>query len=491
MGFIRFFPLFSISHLGLLGCCIHHTGNESNLKSSSFAADSFAVPVVGIQASMPFTSHLRRLYFFFLHTRQKSSSTSIPKNMVRVRDHGFDNYMEVEKKVRQTLKIQSLILSQPSETIPIARLDSLARRVHGLKPNEAGAFLLKHPHVFHVYEHPVQRVLWCRLTPRAQRQVEEEATAIQNMIPDAVFRLRKLVMLSNSGRIRLEHIRIARRDFGLPDDFEESIILKHPEFFRLVGPGSDVNEPRSKYVEMIHNQEAHDSPKVNVCAIDRVREWEYRKNGYDAEDSRFSFSINFPPGFKIGKYFRVAMWKWQRIPYWSPYEDVSGYDLRSLEARRRMEKRAVAVIHELLSLMVEKKTTMERIAHFRQAMDLPNKMKEFLLQHQGIFYISTRGNQGKLHTVFLREAYRRGDLVEPNELYIARRNLGELLLMSAKKVNLDRALTSFGRGWGGFSGKVGRRESLIDDRYHKQRGEEEEEKDDCSDDSGVESGFFE
>ena len=79
-----------------------------------------------------------------------------------------------------------------------------------------------------------------------------------------------------------------------------------------------------------------------------------------------------------------------------------------------MEKRAIATIHELLSLTVEKKITLERIAHFRMAKNLPKKLKDFLLQHQGIFYVSTRGNQGKLYTVFLREAYRKGELIEPN-----------------------------------------------------------------------------
>ncbi|KAG4991626.1 hypothetical protein JHK87_025083 [Glycine soja] len=61
-----------------------------------------------------------------------------------------------------------------------------------------------------------------------------------------------------------------------------------------------------------------------------------------------------------------------------------------------MEKRAIATIHELLSLTVEKKITLERIAHFRMAKNLPKKLKDFLQQHQGIFYVSTRGNQGKL-----------------------------------------------------------------------------------------------
>lgn len=112
--------------------------------------------------------------------------------------------------------------------------------------------------------------------------------------------------------------------------------------------------------------------------------------------------------------------------------------LRSLEAQKRMEKRAVAMIHELVSLTVEKKITLERIAHFRLAMNLPKKLKDFLLQHQGIFYISTRGNHGKLHTVFLRESYRKGDLMEANELYLARRKLADLILVSPRKACFDK-----------------------------------------------------
>ncbi|GJN19985.1 hypothetical protein PR202_gb07306 [Eleusine coracana subsp. coracana] len=59
--------------------------------------------------------------------------------------------------------------------------------------------------------------------------------------------------------------------------------------------------------------------------------------------------------------------------------DVSGHDLRSLEAQCRMENRVVTAIHELLSLTVEKRTTLERLALFREALGVPQKIKEFLL----------------------------------------------------------------------------------------------------------------
>ncbi|KAK6926283.1 Plant organelle RNA recognition domain [Dillenia turbinata] len=156
--------------------------------------------------------------------------------------------------------------------------------------------------------------------------------------------------------------------------------------------------------------------------------------GIEEENIRFSVLVNFPPGFKIGKYYKIVVLKWQRLPFRSPFEDVSAYDLRSLEEQKRMEKRAVATIHELLSL------TVERIAHFRMAMDLPKKLKVFLLQHQGMFYLSTRGNHGKLHTVFLRDAYKRGELIEPNDLYLGRGKSGELVLLSPRKAKVDMDL---------------------------------------------------
>ncbi|GMH28136.1 hypothetical protein Nepgr_029979 [Nepenthes gracilis] len=404
------------------------------IKFFALTASKFRTAQLGSKPTIVYFIH-EALGINVTFTRLKSQSTSIPKRQERVRDHGYDNYMEIEKKMRKVLKFEDLILSQTNQCLPTARLDTLACRL-GFKQFEAGRFVLKFPHIFDIYEHPVQRVLYLRLTRKAHLQIHRENSAIIAQIPESVTRLRKLLMLSNTGRLRLEHVRIARKEFGLPDDFEYSVVLSYPQYFRLF----DATENRNKYIEAVGRD-----PDLAVCAIEKAREKEYRIKGIDAEDIRFSFIVNFPPGFKIGKYYKIAMWKWQRLPYWSPYEDVSGYDMRSLEAQKRMEKRAVATIHELLSLTVEKKITLERIAHFRIAMNLPNKLKDFLLQHQGIFYISTRGNHGKLHTVFLREAYRKGELIEPNDLYLARRSLGDLILLSPRKAPLDRELVSYRR----------------------------------------------
>ena len=75
-------------------------------------------------------------------------------------------------------------------------------------------------------------------------------------------------MMSRTGRLRLEHVRIARREFGLSDDFEYSVILKYPQFFRLF----DALETRNKCIEIVERD-----PMLAVCAIEKVRERVQRK----------------------------------------------------------------------------------------------------------------------------------------------------------------------------------------------------------------------
>ncbi|MCD7470983.1 Protein ROOT PRIMORDIUM DEFTIVE 1 [Datura stramonium] len=326
-----------------------------------------------------------------------SQSTSIPRNQQRIRDHGYDDYMEVEKKTRKVMKFQEL-LHQPNSMIAISRLDMLARcsRVQTIRSREVYSQI---PACFRgIRTSSSENIILQAHSVNHCFQIEQEKQALLAQLPQAVTRLRKLLMLSNTGRLRLEHVRIARKEFGLPDDFEFSVVLKYPKYFRLF----DAKETRNKYIEVVERD-----PQLAVCAVENVREREYREKGGEEENVRFSFKVNFPPGFKIGKYYKIAVWKWQRLPYWLPYEDISGYDLRSLEAQKRMEKRAVATIHELLSLTVEKKITLERITFQVGDGFALGSWKDFLLQHQGIFYISTRGNQGKLHTVFLREVYKK------------------------------------------------------------------------------------
>jgi hypothetical protein len=58
-------------------------------------------------------------------------------------------------------------------------------------------------------------------------------------------------------------------------------------------------------------------------------------------------------------------------------------------------------------------------------------MRELLLKHPGIFYISTKGST---QTVLLRESYIKGCLVEPNPVYSVRRKMLDLILSGCRNI---------------------------------------------------------
>ncbi|GAB2215616.1 hypothetical protein Droror1_Dr00020005 [Drosera rotundifolia] len=78
--------------------------------------------------------------------------------------------------------------------------------------------------------------------------------------------------------VRLEHVRITRREFELPDDFEYSVVLKYSEYFRLF----DADEMRNKYIEIVERNE-----RLSVCAIEAAREREYSE-----EEKRFHITVS-------------------------------------------------------------------------------------------------------------------------------------------------------------------------------------------------------
>ncbi|KFK31519.1 hypothetical protein AALP_AA6G123100 [Arabis alpina] len=160
---------------------------------------------------------------------------------------------------------------------------------------------------------------------------------------------------------------------------------------------------------------------VGVAKVEEWREVEYREKWLSEFEMNYAFPINLPTGFKIEKGFREELKNWQRVAYVKPYErkDMS----RGVE---RFEKRVVAIIHELLSLTVEKMVEVERLAHFRKDLGIEVNVREVLLKHPWIFYVSTKGST---QTVFLREAYSKGCLIDPNPVYNVRRKMLELVLL--------------------------------------------------------------
>ena len=186
-------------------------------------------------------------------------------------------------------------------------------------------------------------------------------------------------MISKTNKIPLSIIECLKWDLGLPHNYEKTIVPEFPDYFRV--------------------RDEEDGVLELVCWSDELAVSVMEKKG------SIAFPMQFSRGFEMDK--KVKKWEdeWQKLPYISPYEDASHLLPKSDES----DKWAVAVLHELLHILVPKKTERDNLLLLGEYLGLRSRFKRALLQHPGIFYMSTKiGN----YTVVLKEGYKRGLLVE-------------------------------------------------------------------------------
>lgn len=341
----------------------------------------------------------------------------------RARDPTFEKLMDKYKNLLKVIAIQDLILANPTNNPPSVSLDFLSRLSQKLHLNRgAASFLRKYPHIFHIFYDPVKCQPFCRLTDAANEISRQEAKAIVGSLPVVVDRLVRLLSMSITKSLPLRAVFKVWRELGLPDDFEDSVISRNSHLFRLC----DGHEPNTHILNLVDGMPGDQF----TSAVENWRVVECCKEdcGLDRTEMQFSFKQSYPPGMRLSKNFRAKVKAWQRLPYVGPYEEI-GEKKGSKVGVMGMEKRAVAMVHEFLSLTVEKMVEVEKISHFRKCFGIDLNIRDLFLDHPGIFYLSTKG---KRHTVFLREAYERGCLINPNPVYTVRRKLLDLVVLGRK-----------------------------------------------------------
>jgi hypothetical protein len=231
--------------------------------------------------------------------------------------------------------------------------------------------------------HPVKKNQFCKMTSKMADLIVGEDAVIRGKETDVVQRLKKLLMLSKSGTLNMHALWLIRRELGLPDDFRSSILPKHQHDLSLESPDT---------LALVSWDE-----ELAIAKIEEWREKEYTEKWLSESETKYAFPINFPTGFKIEKGFREKLKNWQRLPYTKPYEKDGVHPIDNVE---QLEKRIVGILHELLSTTVEKMIPLERLSHFRRAFTMEVNLRELLLKHPGVFYISTKGST---QAVLLRE----------------------------------------------------------------------------------------
>lgn len=225
--------------------------------------------------------------------------------------------------------------------------------------------------------------------------------------------------MSTSKSLPLRAVFKVWRELGLPDDFEGSVIARNSKIFKLC----DGNEPNTHLLKLFDEMRHRDF----TASVDNWRVMECCREDceVDRTELQHSFKQGFPSGMRLSKNFKAKVKEWQRLPYLGPYEAM-GEHKKTKAGIKRSEKRAVAIVHEFLSLTVEKMVEVEKISHFRKWFGIDLNIRDLFLDHPGIFYLSTKGQK---HTVFLREAYERGRLIETNAVYDVRRKLLDLVIL--------------------------------------------------------------
>ncbi|KAL0439637.1 UNVERIFIED_CONTAM: protein WHAT'S THIS FACTOR 1, chloroplastic [Sesamum latifolium] len=211
---------------------------------------------------------------------------------------------------------------------------------------------------------------------RTERDMENE---LESKRVDVV---RKLLMISSNKRIPLSKIYHNRLLFGIPEDFRDRV-AEYSDYFRVV-----IEDDGKRVLELVNWDSS-----LAVSALEKE---------FMVDEDKVKRAFKFP--MKHGKALDLDMEDERKLnilntlPLVSPYSDGSKLDLWTLEA----EKYRVGIIHEFLSLTLEKRAYIHNIVEFKEEFSLTKHTYQMLLKQPRTFYVA--GTQMNW-CVFLKDAY--------------------------------------------------------------------------------------
>ncbi|CAN4108395.1 unnamed protein product [Withania somnifera] len=417
-SFIHKTRIFPVTHLAI---------SAENFAKAQILGKSLAFGVKNESLCNLSKTHVEKTPFLgkSLSFREKNESlcnlrkTQVPNFIVRAagavkrrKELPFDNVIQRDKKLKLVMKIRKILVSQPDRIMSLRELGRYRRALGLEKKRRFIALLKKFPGVFEIMEEGAYSLKF-KMTPEAERLYLEEMKIRNEMEDLLVIKLRKLLMMSLDKRTLLEKIGHLKTDLGLPLEFQDTICRRYPQYFKVVPTG------RGPALELTHWD-----PELAVSAA-QIAEEENRQTELEEKDliidrpPRFN-RVKLPKGLKLSKGEMRRISQFRDMPYISPYEDFSEIRSGTLEK----EKHACGVVHELLSLTVEKRTLVDHLTHFREEFRFSQQLRGMLIRHPDMFYVSLKGDRD---SVFLREAYQDSHLIEKNRLLLIKEKLRSLV----------------------------------------------------------------
>ncbi|KAI9156326.1 hypothetical protein LWI28_004407 [Acer negundo] len=399
-------------------------------------------------------------------SRKKPRSTSISVSCSApkiVRSPRLDNLVVKQNKIRFLQKLKTLLLSKPKHYIPIHIL-SKCRSYLSLPENRSiRTMIYRYPTIFELFHIPMPPKplnatksgyqLCVRLTPAAAALAKEEMNLKSAISITLANKLQKLLMLSSHHRLLLSKLVHIAPELGLPPNFRSRLCNDYQDKFKIV----DTSYGRALELVSWDPQLASPlpDPKLNSpeLIVDRPLKFKH---------------LRLRKGLNLKRHHKNFLIKLGELPTVCPYNtSMEEFDKESLEA----EKRGCAVVREVLGMMVEKKTLVDHLTHFRKDFRLPNKMRAMILRHPELFYVSLKGLR---NTVMLVEAFDdKGVLLEKDGTLVIKEKLLQLV-REGKRIRRENKKQRF---YGNNLGK------------HDDGDNEEPNDDDDNDDNDDDDGF--
>ncbi|KAL5714843.1 hypothetical protein ACHQM5_016749 [Ranunculus cassubicifolius] len=293
----------------------------------------------------------------------------------------FELIVQRDALFRFLTRSKEFLSKQPQHVLQLDEAGKLYRELGFPRGRKVARSIERHPLIFQTYRHTDGK-MWFGFSEFMENLLEEEKQIMELMEKDRVMKVRKLLMMSAKKRIPLSKIYHCRLLFGIPEDFRDRV-CKYPDYFRIV-----IEDDGKRILELVDWD-----PSLAVSALERdfvVDE--------DRVKKAFKFPINHGKALNLDEDDERKMNLLNTLPLVSPYSDGSELKLWSLEA----EKYRVGVLHEFLSLTLEKRASIHHIVEFKEEFNLTKHTYQMLLKQPRTFYLAgTEMNWA----VFLKEAY--------------------------------------------------------------------------------------
>ncbi|KAL8225556.1 hypothetical protein R6Q57_018113 [Mikania cordata] len=314
----------------------------------------------------------------------------------------FENILHRDNHFRFFIKTKDFLCKQTQQILRLDDAGKLYRELGFPRGRKVLKFIQRHPLVFQTYRHSNDRI-WLGFTDFMEAFLEEEKFIMDKMEKDRIDVVRKLLMMSAKKRIPLSKIYHCRSLFGIPEDFRDRV-RSYPQYFNTV-----VEEDGKRVLELVSWDQ-----KLAVSALERAFMVDE-----DGAKKAFQFKVKHGKLLDLGVQDERKLNLLNTLPLVSPYSDGSSLDLWALEA----EKYRVGVIHEFLSLTLEKRASIHHIVEFKEELSLTKHTYAMLLKQPRSFYLAgTEMNW----VVFLKNAYGEdGVLIHKDPLVVFNEKLFE------------------------------------------------------------------